>query len=246
MFSISTFQSLQSNWELHYLEQTDSTNLRAKALVDNTPPEQPCVILADDQNAGRGRRDSRWCSQPAKDLLFTAVLETELTSKDLHKAATTTALALACTLNQRGLQAQIKFPNDLYVDDKKIAGILIEQVEAFTLVGIGLNVNSTPELTTATSMLTQLGRVTTREALLSDILNQLIQKLSLCQKHYAQIRAEIAPLDMLNQQSIEYTIGDKTCHGVCHGLSAEGYMLIDHGDGPREVHHGHSFRIRPA
>lgn len=242
-FSTTQFQALQNNWDLHYFGQTDSTNQQAKALLERALPDKPSVLLADFQHAGRGRRENSWSSPPAQDLLFTALLETGLSNTNIHKVATTTALAVALVLERYGVEPAIKFPNDVYINRRKVAGILIEQVKEFTLIGIGVNVNSQPHNAAATSLMDQLGKAVPREPLLADLLNQLTQKLSLCDKFYPQIKNEIAPLDMLFNQPIEYVENGKTMVGRGSGLSDDGYILVDHGDGPRQVCAGHQFRI---
>ncbi|MGJ8673327.1 biotin--[acetyl-CoA-carboxylase] ligase [Rubritalea sp.] len=244
-FSLSQFRSLQKNWELHYFIETDSTNEQAKKLVLSNPPTEPCVFLAEQQLNGRGRRENTWTSAYGQDLLFTAVIETGLALSDAHKVATSSALAVAHALATYGLQPQVKFPNDIYLSNSKVAGILIEQLQSYTLIGIGINVNSIPSIDTATSLFTQLEKTISREELLAAILNQLIQKISLCQDHYQRIRAEIEPLDLFYDQRVQYIKDSQSFQGIGRGLSKNGYLLIDHGSGPEEVHTGHSFRLIP-
>ncbi|MFC5049303.1 biotin--[acetyl-CoA-carboxylase] ligase [Rubritalea spongiae] len=243
LFSASQFRSTEKNWELHYFEETDSTNQQAKEYILKNPPSSPCVFLAEQQSSGRGRRANSWESEAGKDLLMTAVIETELPLSEVHKVATSVALALANVMQSYKLMPQVKFPNDIYIDGLKVAGILIEQIKGFTLIGIGINVNSTPVLETATSIFSQLDYEISREELLSTILNQLVQKVSLCQHHYQSIIEGIAPLDLFYNRELQYTMDSKVFRGIGKGLSKNGYLLIDHGTGAIEVDSGHDFRL---
>lgn len=228
-FNISRFKSLQPSWDIVYFTETDSTNSQAKLAINSSQGlENATVFLADHQSSGRGRRGSQWVSSKAKDLLFTVVVESDLKLKNIQKIATASALALAQTLEKKGLSPQVKFPNDIYIDQKKVAGILIEQVGDFSLIGIGLNVNSEPSQLKFTSLVAELNEVTNRESLLADILTHLIKDLSLCGNHYEEIKRRIAPYDLFFNKKIQYEEEGKSYKGIARGLSDNGFILVEH------------------
>ncbi len=106
------------------------------------------AVIAKEQTAGRGQRGNKWSSNPGENLTFSLVWEpTFLEAKRQFLLSEAVALALTDTLAKYGIEAKIKWTNDIYVGRKKICGILIEHdlgVEgklARTIVGIGLNVN---------------------------------------------------------------------------------------------------------
>ncbi|MDB9741371.1 biotin--[acetyl-CoA-carboxylase] ligase [Akkermansiaceae bacterium] len=253
-FSIEAFEKLQPHWRLTYFPETDSTNEQAKQAILNASKASNAsqaskqftsgaVFLADQQSCGKGRRDNTWSSSPGEDLLFTVVIETELALDQVHKVATATALALVKVLEKNHLCPKIKFPNDVYLDGKKTAGILIEQIKQFTLIGIGINVNSQPELENSTSLIQQSGSPISREKFLASLLDQLLMQVSLCKKNYHTIQTQITPYDLFFQQTIQYTEDNTTYTGIAQGISLNGYILVDSGNGPQEVFSGHSFRL---
>lgn len=249
-FSTEAFEALQSHWKLVYFPETDSTNEQAKQLIIKSIDHDSLsgtVILTDQQNYGKGRRNNQWTSSPGEDLLFTAIIETELPLAQIHKVATTAALALAIELEKLGFSPMIKFPNDLYINQKKTAGILIEQIKEFTLIGIGINVNSHPSLENSTSLIqnSPLAEFVSRENLLASFLSQLTIQLSLCKDHYPSIQENLNRFDLLYGKKIQFIQDSKTHTGTAKGISPNGYLLvqIDNHNNPTEIHSGHTFRV---
>ena len=249
-FSTEAFEALQSHWKLVYFPETNSTNEQAKQLIIKSIDHDSLsgtVILTDQQNQGKGRRSNQWTSSPGEDLLFTAIIETELPLDQIHKVATTTALAIAIELEKIGLKPMIKFPNDIYLNNKKTAGILIEQQKEFTLIGVGINVNSNPSLENATSLLQQhsTNSPISREKLLASFLSQLTKQLSLCINHYTSIQQNLQKYDLFYGKKIQFIQDSTTHYGTVQGISPNGYLLVQlnsHTE-PTEIHSGHTFRL---
>ena len=134
------------NWHVEWVESTGSTNadLVKRAKVGN---EDRVVLAADYQTAGKGRLDRRW-EAPAGANLLVSLLFRNLPVY-LHELTQRVALAAqaACQLTT-GLQPTLKWPNDLLLDDRKLAGVLAEggasSVGPFVVVGVGLNVGWAP------------------------------------------------------------------------------------------------------
>ncbi|MGJ8656535.1 MAG: biotin--[acetyl-CoA-carboxylase] ligase [Akkermansiaceae bacterium] len=255
-FSTEAFEALQSHWKLVYFPETDSTNEQAKQTVLNSTNPQSLsgtVFLTDQQNLGKGRRDNQWTSSPGQDLLFTAVIETELPLSQIHKLATTTALALAIELEKLGLKPMIKFPNDLYINNKKTAGILIEQIKELTLIGVGINVNSQPSIDNSTSLIQQQPSSSpiSREKLLASFLSQLTTQLSLCKDHFSSIQQNLGNYDLFYGQKIQFTLDSYIRTGTAKGISPNGYLLVQlentdsnsQASKLTEIHNGHTFRL---
>lgn len=127
------------------LEETDSTNsyvaLHGRELADNT------MVVTGRQTAGRGQRGNTWESEPGKNLTFTLLHRPEgIAPREQFAISEATALAVADFLGESCVEAKVKWPNDVYAGDRKIAGILIEHsVTATTIcesrIGVGLNLN---------------------------------------------------------------------------------------------------------
>lgn len=128
-----------------WLQSVDSTNNHIKAYREDIPPF--ALVLAKSQTAGRGQRGNSWESAPGENLTFSF----HFTPKDIAPVeqfviSEAAALAIQGVLADFGICAKVKWPNDIYVDDRKICGILIENSILGSsisdcIVGVGLNVN---------------------------------------------------------------------------------------------------------
>jgi BirA family biotin operon repressor/biotin-[acetyl-CoA-carboxylase] ligase len=123
----------------HHLESTDSTNDRARELAIEGAPSGT-VVTADEQSAGRGRHGRRWSAPAGTALLYSAVLRPLDLRHLLLPLAAPVAVAEACE-SVGGVECRIKWPNDVWLDERKLAGILIEaRPPEWAVIGIGVNV----------------------------------------------------------------------------------------------------------
>ena len=166
--------------EFHYLRVTDSTMVDARRLA-----EEGCahgaVAVADEQTAGRGTKGRSWVSQAGRNLLLTLIVRPS--AEQMKRLSMVTPAAVAEAVERTtGLLPRIKWPNDLELEGRKFAGILIEgewraDGPAWALVGIGVNVNFDPAPHAvqierpATSLMLELGREVSREAVLAALCN---------------------------------------------------------------------------
>ena len=172
---------------IYHFDTTASTN-------DDARNEKYCegdVVWADFQTAGRGQRGHEWHSRKGENLTFSVVLEpTFVPIAEQFSVSEVVALSLVDMLAEYGIEAKIKWTNDIYVGDKKLVGILIEHSLASTLlrrtiVGVGINVNQTefdPSLPNPVSMAQLLGRELDAEQVLTCFLNHL-------QRNYELLRS---------------------------------------------------------
>lgn len=151
--------------DIIWLESIDSTNEEARRRFHEL--DNLSVLSAYQQTAGRGQRGNTWTSEPGDNLTFSIVLKyasgalTPIRAVDQSAISEITALSVVDLLSSHGIGAEIKWPNDIYVADRKICGILIEHSVrdaclSSSIIGIGLNVNQTefdPSLPNPTSML---------------------------------------------------------------------------------------------
>ena len=108
-----------------YKEEIDSTNLEAARLADSLP--HGTVIVADAQTAGRGRRGRNWVSRKGENLYFSLLLKPEFAPEQASMLTLVMALAVAQGMEQvYGCTPQIKWPNDIVVNGRKVCGILTE------------------------------------------------------------------------------------------------------------------------
>jgi len=133
--------------KIYSYTEVDSTNDVATALATGGASDGT-VIFAEYQRRGRGRFDRRWHSPAGKNIICSVILRPSIDPKNISQISLLTAVAAAKTLRSTfGLPAFIKWPNDVYVNGKKISGILVEMnaeldLVHYVVVGIGINVNS--------------------------------------------------------------------------------------------------------
>jgi BirA family biotin operon repressor/biotin-[acetyl-CoA-carboxylase] ligase len=168
---------------VHAHGEVDSTNDIARDLAEDGAAHGELVI-ADSQRHGRGRRGRSWLAPPGSSLLFSLILRPELPPARAPELTLTAAVALAEVLSGAGFEARIKWPNDVLIRGRKVAGLLTElSAEAgkvrFAILGVGLNVNLErselpPEVAeTATSLRAERGEPVPRLFLLAAMLAAL-------------------------------------------------------------------------
>ena len=163
-----------------FQQSLDSTNTVAKELAAQGAPEGT-LVLAEEQRAGRGRMGRRWVSPGYMNLLFSVLLRPKIRKDQVFVTTMILALATIEAIRSRtGLRSTIKWPNDLFVEGKKLGGILTEfsvthEHIDYVVLGLGLNVNWSPDQTEAvshpaTSILAETGSKISRNDLLVSIL----------------------------------------------------------------------------
>jgi len=224
-----------------YHARVASTNDIAKQFADAGEPEGTLVI-ADEQTAGRGRMGRTWTAPPRSSILMSLILRPRaLAPHQIARATMATALGACDGIRAvTGLDAQIKWPNDILLRGKKCAGILAEaptvgeQVE-YVIVGLGLNVNFAagsvagipPDSTTIAD---ELGKPTPRVPLVQALLRSIEQYyLRLCAGE--DLKGEwVAHLATLGQRVLAQTPGGAE-EGIAEGVDDDGALLLRRADG---------------
>lgn len=145
---------MKRGWNIIWHKELDSTNSEAERWLSegqNGSVDILSVIAAWSQTAGRGQGDHKWHSAPGENLTFTVVEQYEkgqMEARNQSRISWGTALAVVDYLGSKGIEAKIKLPNDIYVCDKKICGLLIklkvrEKDVLDSIIGIGLDINET-------------------------------------------------------------------------------------------------------
>lgn len=177
------------NFKINHVQETSSSNTYLKNLSIKTGCDEGTVIMADFQTDGRGQGDNQWHSHKELNLLASILLKPEIDAEHFFSITSMVSLAVLDVLKEFGVSASIKWPNDIYVEDFKIAGLLIENSLVETkitksIIGIGMNVNQSdfPEwITNPISM----AKLRNREFEIVDILNSLLAQLH---RRYAQVK----------------------------------------------------------
>ena len=171
---------------LHYSEVT-STNIICKEMILNGNASDDEVVLADFQTKGSGRFGRKWESPKNEGLYFSVILKPNGKIKNIEFLTLAFALSIAKTIFAvTGLNPLLKWPNDVYIKTKKLAGILAEKKDEYLIVGIGINVNASASSfskeikNTATSIKIETGKDI-------DTLNFLFKLLEDLDKIYFQL-----------------------------------------------------------
>jgi BirA family biotin operon repressor/biotin-[acetyl-CoA-carboxylase] ligase len=145
-------------------------------------PDEPegALVVAEEQTAGRGRLGRRWLAQPGTSLLCSLQLQPEVPSERLPELTGIAARACARAIAAlTGLEPELKFPNDVVLGGRKVAGVLAEARDGRVVLGVGVNVNVPAEQLPrevdrpATSLLVETGREIDRAELLAELLERL-------------------------------------------------------------------------
>ena len=169
---------------IEYYPFTDSTNEDIWQLVEDDEAKNGSLVIADDQRKGKGRRDNQWYSSPGKNLTFSFLLLHDLIPEKLGLISLLVGIGICKGIQQfSNLHCTLKWPNDVFLDNKKLGGVLIESKEInkkkYLSVGIGINVNSDVAQfpndiqNSSISLISKTGKQTQREPLLASILNNI-------------------------------------------------------------------------
>ncbi len=141
--------------------------------------EHGLVLLARHQHAGRGRRGAAWFSSAADSLAFSILLRPTDPKALWPRLALATGLAVAEAAESFGCSAGIKWPNDVWIGERKVAGILVEAGHDFVIVGIGINVHTPGFPDEIASIATSLHLAGSRPLTRSEVLGTIIQRLAI-------------------------------------------------------------------
>jgi len=218
------------------LDTVDSTQSVAFGLAEHGAADRT-VVVADQQLAGRGRRGRIWRAPAGTSLLASIIVRPRLPQALLPTFSPMTAVATAEALRRVApVAARVKWPNDVLVGGKKIAGILLESRAPVIIIGIGVNLGQRefpPELAgLATSVALETGRAPDRETMLSALLEEFdAWRVRLEREGFGAVREQWRMLsDTLGRH---VTLDGVT--GIAVDLDVDGALLIDAGGTVRRV-----------
>jgi BirA family biotin operon repressor/biotin-[acetyl-CoA-carboxylase] ligase len=239
---------------VRWFSTIDSTN-RYAADATRDGDANGLVVVADEQEAGRGRLGRRWDAPAGASLLASVVVRLDDAREHLPLVTPAAALAAADAVHAlAGVEARLKWPNDLVVDDRKLAGVLAEVGQGATVVvGIGLNVawptfpKELAAIATACNLLSP--RPVDRADLLVEWLTRydaLLDGLA-SSAGRAALRDSVAARSATLGREVRVELPDRVLHGVASALGDDGTLEVTRADGVREVvAAGDVLHLRPA
>lgn len=219
-------------------DSIDSTNLEAMRQAKLGAQEGLCIV-AREQTRGRGRLDRSWQSPKDAGLYFSIVLRPSLEMNAWPLITLMASLAVADALMKAcDLRADIKWPNDLCINDRKLCGILAETVETESglaaIVGIGINLNADglPEtvIDLATSLEAATGHPPNGEQILEELLKAISERYELLQSSSGAehtIREWCANSSYAIGRRVRVSINDETFDGTTRGLESDGALRVE-------------------
>ena len=237
--------------QVEYHPELASTNdLALEILQSGAGYSAPLLVLCDQQTAGRGRNTNTWWTQPG-GLTFSLVLNAEdcgLSAELRPRVSLAAAVAVALTVEDCiGQPAAIKWPNDVFVSQRKIAGILTETAAGnpdVLVVGIGLNVNNTFHAAPVdvTGHAISLFEITTESFALQAVLVSLLRFFETALEQLAgdppMLAAAWQSRDFLQHKTVTVDSGPQAVSGLCAGIDIDGGLKLHVNGTERKVYGG--------
>ncbi len=234
--------------EVIFLDSTGSTNDAAMKIAAEKDDPEGIVVVADTQTGGRGRLGRSWVSPPGVNLYFTILLKPEFSPDEAPLLTLMAAVASVSAIRKvTGLEAGIKWPNDILVSGRKAGGILLEMktdadMIRFVAIGIGINVNMDVEAlpeeirSLSTTLLKEGNIKVDRARLLENILTE-------AERLYKDVVAgkgsvilkEWRELSSMAGRQVSVQMHDKTISGIAEDIDDKGRLIVRLPSGGRET-----------
>ncbi|MCK8686671.1 bifunctional biotin--[acetyl-CoA-carboxylase] ligase/biotin operon repressor BirA [Pseudomonas umsongensis] len=241
-----------SNWPVLVFDSIDSTNAEALRAIERHQAA-PFLVLAERQTAGRGRRGRKWVSPFAENVYYSLVLRVEGGMRQLEGLSLVVGLAVMQVLRELGVPGVgLKWPNDVLVGQKKIAGILLELVGdpadvCHVVLGVGINVNMqmTDEVDQQwTSMRLESGKAFDRNRLVAALGEMLHKYLARHQTDgFSAIQAEWEQHHLWQGRAVSLIAGANQIDGEVLGIDSQGALRLKVG-GVEKVFSGGELSLR--
>lgn len=241
------------------LAQTDSTNSQAKRLAAEGAAEGT-VVVAESQISGRGRRGRSWFSPAGQSIYASIILRPPMAPSQAPRITLMTAVAVARALQEAtGLTAKIKWPNDILIADKKIAGILTEittEMDAvdYVVVGLGVNVNTTAAdmpsdiRSIATSVRIESGSRFSRADLFCSLLHHFESSYDTLQRDgFKPIMAQWREMSDIIGRPVYVDVLDVRHSGIVEAVDDDGVLILKDDSGRlHRIFSGDVTRVRKS
>jgi BirA family biotin operon repressor/biotin-[acetyl-CoA-carboxylase] ligase len=224
--------------DIRVFQETSSTNDVVERLARDGVGEG-VVVFAESQNKGRGRLGRSWLSPARKGLWFSILLRPDLRPQAATQVTVAASTALARSIRaQTGLEAEIKWPNDILVRGKKVSGILTELSAELDhinhiILGIGVDVNlNTSDFPaelrkTATSLKMETGRNVDRPELAATILRELdVEYARIGRRQFSKVCEEWQQLCSTLGRNVTIRVGERAVRGLAESLDEDGALLL--------------------
>ncbi|MBD2816651.1 bifunctional biotin--[acetyl-CoA-carboxylase] ligase/biotin operon repressor BirA [Xenorhabdus sp. Flor] len=236
LLSKGMIESYLPNNSIEVIPVIDSTNQYLLDKLEELTSGDSCV--AEYQYAGRGRRGRQWVSAFGRNLYLSMFWRLEQGPAAAIGLSLVVGIVIAEVLNLQGAErVKVKWPNDLYMDDKKLAGILVELMgktgdAAQIVIGIGMNISMSSEqqklINQRSTNLQQAGVTIERNKLVAEIVVELKKALVQFEKEgLLPFISRWFKLDNFMNRPVKLIIGDQEIYGISRGIDQQGALLLD-------------------
>jgi BirA family biotin operon repressor/biotin-[acetyl-CoA-carboxylase] ligase len=224
---------------IRHFDTLDSTMVKAAELAE-AGAESGTVVVADAQTAGQGRMGRSWHSEPGAGLYVTFILRPEIPPERLP--VVTLALGLAAVqaiVQTTSVSCDLRWPNDVLIEDRKCAGILAQLHGSVLLTGIGINVNQLvfPEeiASIATSLRLASGREHSRTELLNALIKTVNEHVDTLERHGKEpiLRAFTQASSYVRGRRVVVDQSTNELRGTTDGLDSDGFLMVRQDNGAR-------------
>ena len=229
--------------KIHYFDELTSTNITAKELAHDA--DDGTIVVAEVQKGGRGRLGREWLS-PRGGIWMSVILKPTISLAHASRLTLVVGVAISKAMRKLGVDARIKWPNDILIDGKKVCGILtevnaeMEQID-YIVIGIGINANvdmndfSDDVKDVATTLLSELGEPIDRISFIQDVLFELEQEyIRFSTQPFSHILDEWISLSDTIGRQVTVTTPSKIIEGKAVGMTEDGALMIENPNGSRQ------------
>ena len=212
---------------MQYLRKVESTNDYLKEHIKEFEDFE--CLFTMNQTAGKGRSGHTWESEPNKNIAFSILITDDTITKKFNLVSILMSLVVAGYLELLGAEnVKIKWPNDVYVNDKKICGILCEgQLPKYMIIGVGINVNQEffGDLQ-ATSIINELDIELDPKLVCVDVVDSFKYRINELGNDLGNLAEEYCQKDYLLNKTISFTLNNEVKEGIAKGIDFDGSLKV--------------------
>ncbi len=228
---------------IHYFKETESTNTLARDMAGSV--DEGTVVIAESQTGGRGRMGRKWIS-PEGGIWLSVILKPKMQPLHAPRITLLAGVAVAKTIREFGLQAKIKWPNDVLINGKKVCGILTEigaEMDSiqYVVVGVGIDANVDTETfpeefrDSSTSLKNELGYDINRVEFVQKLLIELeALYIKFQNEGFSSIMEEWRIMSATIGQWVKITTQSRILYGEAVGVDSDGALILETGEGRLE------------
>jgi BirA family transcriptional regulator, biotin operon repressor / biotin---[acetyl-CoA-carboxylase] ligase len=233
-------------YRLMVRETATSTNDELRALAERGAPEG-LVLVAENQTAGRGRRGAAWYCAPGESLACSVLVRPKEPKALWPRLALAAGLAVAQAVEKFGVAAGVKWPNDVWIGHRKVAGILVEAGRDFVIVGIGINVNAMTFPDEIAAIATSLRKETAMEIPRGEVLGAMVATLARVEDHigarFEGVIAGVSQRCVLTGRRVSLHDAKGPRCGTVDGIAPGGELLLRTDAGVEQLIQADEVRI---